>query len=160
MPKAMARRLSSLPMRPMPMMPSVLLWSSTPWNSFRFHFPLRTRGVGLRDFARGAEQEREGVLGGGDGVAAGRVHDDHAAARGGLDVHIIDADASAADDAQSCAGLQDGRGDFRFAAHDDGAEIGNELDERGFRQAGFFGDVERGIAGEFVETALRNRIGY
>ena len=38
MPNAIARRLSSLPMRPMPMMASVLLYSSTPSKSFRPHF--------------------------------------------------------------------------------------------------------------------------
>jgi hypothetical protein len=37
------------------------------------------------------------VLGGGDRVAEGRVHDDDAAARGGRDVDIVDADAGAAD---------------------------------------------------------------
>src|ERR1051325_1822298 len=41
MPKAIARRLSSLPTRPMPMTPSVLLLSSTPSNSFRFQWPPR-----------------------------------------------------------------------------------------------------------------------
>jgi hypothetical protein len=40
------------------------------------------------------------VLGGGDGIAEGRVHDDDAPRRGGGDLHIVDADAGAADHLQ------------------------------------------------------------
>src|SRR5690606_31254880 len=43
------------------------------------------------------EHQCDGMLGGGDGVAEGRVHHDDAAARGGGDVDIVDADAGAAD---------------------------------------------------------------
>ena len=44
------------------------------------------------------------MLGGGDGVAEGRVHDDHTIAGAGVDVDIVDADTGAADDLQ-VAGL-------------------------------------------------------
>jgi hypothetical protein len=37
------------------------------------------RGVGLRDLAREREHHRDGVLGGGDRIAEGRVHHDDAA---------------------------------------------------------------------------------
>ncbi len=56
------------------------------------------RGVRGRKLAGDGEHQRDGVLGGGDRVAEGRVHDDDAAARGGRDIHIVDADAGAADD--------------------------------------------------------------
>src|SRR5262245_8425621 len=42
MPKAIARRAISVPTRPIPRMPSVLLYSSTPSYRWRSHFPART----------------------------------------------------------------------------------------------------------------------
>ena len=53
--------------------------------------------VGLRDLAGERHHQRERVLGGGDGIAEGRVHDDDALGGGGLDVDVVDADAGAAD---------------------------------------------------------------
>ncbi len=84
-------------------------------------------GVGLGNFARGAEEEREGVLGGGNGVAAGSVHYDHAAFGCRLDVDVIDPDTGAADHSQLAARLQHGSGDLGFAADDDGAEVWNRV---------------------------------
>ena len=57
-------------------------------------------GVELRHGARERKQQRESVFGDADGVAAGRIHHQHAAARGGFDVHVIYADAGAADNFQ------------------------------------------------------------
>ena len=67
------------------------------------------------------------MLRGGDGISARGVQHNNAAARGRLDVHIIHADAGAADRAQGFPGLQDRCGHFRFAADDDGAEPGDDL---------------------------------
>ena len=58
------------------------------------------RGVGLRDLAGQREHQGDGVLGGGDRVAEGRVHHDDALGGRGRDVDIVDADAGAADDLQ------------------------------------------------------------
>jgi hypothetical protein len=55
------------------------------------------RGVGFGQLAGDGEHHRDGVFGGGDRVAEGRVHHDDAAARGGRNVDIVDADAGAAD---------------------------------------------------------------
>ena len=55
-------------------------------------------GVGGGKLAGDGEHQRDGMLGGGDRIAEGRVHDDDAAARGGRDIDIVDADAGAADD--------------------------------------------------------------
>jgi hypothetical protein len=78
-----------------------------------------------------SEHHRDRMLGGGDGVAEGRVHDDDAVSRRGLDIDVVDADAGAADDFQTRRDLQQllrhlGRradGETVIAA-DDGAEIG------------------------------------
>ena len=56
------------------------------------------RGVGFGDLAGERHHQRDRMLGGGDGIAEGRVHDDDAARGGGRDVDIVDADAGAADD--------------------------------------------------------------
>ena len=58
------------------------------------------RGIGLRDLARQREHHRDRMLGGGDGIAEGRVHDDDALRRGGGNLDIVDADAGAADHLQ------------------------------------------------------------
>ncbi len=63
-------------------------------------FPLAglRRGIGGRQLAGDREHQRDGVFGRGDRVAERRVHDDDAAARGGRNIDIVDADAGAADD--------------------------------------------------------------
>src|SRR5690606_21621385 len=74
--------------------------------------------VALGDVPRGREQERDGVLGGGDDVGRRRVHDHHAGLGGGLDVDVVEADAGAGDDAQGLGVLEHLGGDLRGAAHD------------------------------------------
>ncbi len=54
----------------------------------------RGTGAAMRD------HEAEGELGDGDGVGAGGVHDDDAAAGGLVGVDVVDAHAGAADDAE------------------------------------------------------------
>ena len=58
--------------------------------------------VGLRDLAGQRHHQRDGVLGGGDGVAERRVHDDDALGGRRLDVDVVDADAGAADHLAAC----------------------------------------------------------
>src|SRR5690606_20904609 len=61
-------------------------------------FPLAGlgRGVRLRQLARQCEHHGDGMLGGGDRVAEGRVHHDDALPRRRRNVDIVDADAGAA----------------------------------------------------------------
>ena len=47
------------------------------------------------------------MLGGADGISAGRVHNDDAFPRGGFDVHIVNAGASATHDLQPGSGVDD-----------------------------------------------------
>ena len=93
-----------------------------------------------------------------DGVAAGRVHDDHAASRRGLDIDVIDADAGAADNPQTRSGLQYRRRHFGLTAHHDRAELGNELHQLRFAQAGAHGDIQRSAGSELIDAALGNGI--
>ena len=91
-------------MLPMPTMPSVLLKTSEPMNFDFSHLPALHRRGRLRDRAGEREQHADRVLGGGDVVAAGRVHHHDAAPGGRVDVDVVDADAGAADDAQPLGG--------------------------------------------------------
>ena len=49
------------------------------------------RRIGLRDIARHGGEERDGVLGGSDGVGGGCVDDEAAGLGGRLEVDIVDA---------------------------------------------------------------------
>jgi hypothetical protein len=73
---------------------------------FFSHLPALVEAIGLRDLAGEREHHRDGVLGGGDGVAEGRVHHHDAARGGGGDVDVVDADAGAADDLEPRRGVQ------------------------------------------------------
>ncbi len=63
-------------------------------------FPLAGMGGdrGFGQLPRHGKHHRNRMFGGGDGVAEGRVHHDHAVARGGGNVNVINADPGAADD--------------------------------------------------------------
>ena len=74
------------------------------------------RAVGLRDIARECHHHREGQLAGGDRVAAGSVHDDHAVLCGGLDVDVVNADPGAADNFHLRRSLEQRLGDFGLGA--------------------------------------------
>ncbi len=76
-------------------------------------------GVAGGRMAGQRHQQRDRVLGGADGVAAGRVHDDDALARRGSHVDVVHSHAGADDDAQPARVLQLGRRDARVAADDD-----------------------------------------
>src|SRR3712207_7419223 len=56
-------------------------------------FPYTTLFRSFRELPRQREHHGDGVLGGGDGVAVGRVHHHHAAVGGAGDVHVVHANA-------------------------------------------------------------------
>ena len=91
---------TSRPMRPKPSSASVLSASSMPAKRSRSQRAVAQRALGGADVARQRQQQRERVLGGGDDVRLGRVADDDARRRRGVDVDVVDADARAADHAQ------------------------------------------------------------
>ena len=69
------------------------------------------------------------MLRGGNGISAGRVQDNDAAARGRLNIDIVHADSSATDHAQSRTSIQDLRRHFCLAADNERAELRNNLDQ-------------------------------
>ena len=84
--------------------------------------------VGLRNSSCDRKQKRKGMFGGGNGVSAGRIEHDNSASGRGFNIDIVYADPGATDYAQTRSGIQDLGGDFRFAAHDDGAELRDKID--------------------------------
>jgi len=74
--------------------------------------------VGLRDGPRHGEHQRQGVLGDADGIAAGRVHHQHAFLGGGFDVHVVHADAGAPDHLQARGAFEQLRVRLHGAPHD------------------------------------------
>ena len=92
------------------------------------------RGRGLRDVARERDQQRDGVLGGRDVVAARRVHHDDAARGRGGDVDVVDADPGAPDHAQLAARGDHVGGHLGAAADHEPVGVGDR--RRADRRAG------------------------
>ena len=84
-----------------------------------FLFPLAAaRGrVGLGNVPRHGQHHGERVLGHRDGVAARRVHHQHAGLGGGFEIDVVHADPRAPDHAQLGRLLQHGLGDLHGGAH-------------------------------------------
>ena len=82
--------------------------------------------------ARQRQHESEGVLGDGDRIAAGRVHDHDAALGGGIEIDVIDAHARASDDAQLGRLVHHGGVDEGGRAHQNGVGIGQFAGKRFF----------------------------
>ena len=127
----------------------------------RFAVPLARHhgGVRLRNLARQREQQREGVLRGGDRVSARRVHDHDAALgrRGHIDV--VHAHARAADDLQPLRrGERLGR-HLGLAADDERVEVGDVRDQFVFLQTAAGRDFKLGIFRENGDAFWRDPIG-
>ena len=73
--------------------------------------PLDQGGVGLRDVAGLGEQQRHGVLGGGEDVRLRGVHHHHALGGGGLGVDVVEPDPGPPDHHEVLAGGQHVGGD-------------------------------------------------
>ncbi len=92
-------------------------------------------GVGGGQLAGEREHEADGELGDGDGVGAGRIHDDDAAAGGGFGIDVVDTHAGAANDAQlrrllhqRVVDLHGGADDERVGVGERGGQAIGELD--------------------------------
>ena len=100
------------------------------------------RGVGLRDVARGGDEQAAGELGGGDDVGRRGVDDHHAGLGGGGDVDVVQADAGAGDDLQ-LAGGGDGLGvDLGRGADQDRVDVGDGGQQLGAVRAVAVPDLE------------------
>ena len=98
----------------------------------RASFPaaLLQRGMGLRDVARKGDEEADRVLRGGDDRGVWRVGDDDPAARGRLDVDVVDPDSGPSDHLQPLGTLDQLGGQLRGRADDDRVVAADDLLER------------------------------
>jgi hypothetical protein len=92
--------------------------------------------VGGGQFAGQRQHQRDGMLGGGDGIAEGRVHHDDAGGGGGGNVHIVHADAGAADHFQVLGRLQHVGGELGGRTNGDAVIIADDLDQLFLGEAG------------------------
>ena len=115
--------------------------------------------VSLRNLARYGEQQRKRVFGSRDSISAWRVQHDDATARRCLNVDVIHSDTRAAHDTQFVTGIQNFGRDLCLAAYHQCAKRRNQVDKFTLVQAGFNRDLQRVLAREFVNPALRNGIG-
>ena len=81
------------------------------------------------------------------------------ARRGGFHVHVVHADARAADDLERLGGFEHALVDLRFRAHDQRGAIGDDFQELVFLEAGLEDHVERAVALEVFDAARRDGVG-
>jgi hypothetical protein len=97
---------------------------------------------------------RKREFGRGDSVAAGRVHHDHAALGGRVDIDVVHTDASPANDLQLVGDRDHLGGDLRLAAHHYSGGIGREFLDPAGRQSRivFFDDLKAGAGAQESDT--------
>ncbi len=131
-----------------------------PHEAILFPFSRLGRDVGGRNLPCERKYERDRMLGGGNRIAERRVHDDDAARGGGRNVHIIDADAGAADHFQAVGLFQKFRGDLGRRADGEAVEA---VDRRG-KLVFVLAEIRLEIDGdaaifEYLDGGRRQRIG-
>ena len=117
--------------------------------------------IGAGDVACERHEQREGVLGGGDGVATRRVHDDDAALGGSFEVDVVDARAGAGDDLEAPGVGEGGGRDLRLAAYDQALVVREGLAQVAGGEAGAHVDIrtlpQQGDTFAAIGSAMRTR---
>ena len=90
----------------------------------------------LGDVPAEREQHRHRVLGGRHDVRRRRVDDEDAARRGRIDVDVVEADASASDDAKTISGVDELRCHCSAAAGDERVRLRDRFQKVGALEAG------------------------
>jgi hypothetical protein len=108
--------------------------------------------------ARGGQQQRDGVLGGGDDVRGRRVDDHDPGRGGGGHVDVVEAHAGAADDGQLLGGAEDLGVDLRGRAHEQGVGGGDGLEER--RAVGAVDGADLDLVAEHLQRRRRELLGH
>ena len=119
---------------------------------------LEQTGVGGRDVAGHAQHQGDGMLGGRNGVAAGRVHHDDSQPGSGVFVDVVGADAGADDSAEPRVAFERLGGDFDAASDDRAVELVQRVAEVLALQPGadFIFDASSRV--QQIEAVLRQRV--
>jgi len=115
---------------------------------------------GLGNVARQGDHQRQGVLGGGDVVALGRVHHHDAPGGGRGDVDVVDADARPADHLQLLGPGDHVRRDLGAAADHQALDVGDEFEQFVGADPGALDHLEPGRLLEHLDALRRKRIRY
>src|SRR6266404_114065 len=110
--------------------------------------------IGLRNFSRDVQHQRERVFGSRNGVAARCIEHDYAATSCRFNVDVINADPGATDYAKFARGVQHVGGHFGFAANNEPGELWNYFDELGRRELRLNRNFESAAICELVDTTL------
>src|SRR5262249_24703101 len=110
-----------------------------------FPFPGLGRDVGGGDLTGEREHQADRVLGGGDGIAVGRVHHDHALGGRCREVDVVDPDAGAADHLEPRGAVEQLGGDLGGGAHGQAVELAEDVGELILVEAGLDGDVDAAV---------------
>ena len=95
----------------------------------------------------------------GDSVSSRRIQYDDSPSCCRLDIDIVHAHACAADHAKLRSGGQDIRGHFRLTAHNQRAELRDQIDKFAVTQVGPDRNLKRVVARKLVNTALGYGVG-
>ncbi len=106
MPKARARRATSMPTLSQAHDAEGLASQFGALKRFLLPLPGMHQFIGAADVASHGQHQRQRVLGHGNGIGAGSVHDRDAFAGGGIQVDVVDAHAGASDHPQLAGMLQ------------------------------------------------------
>ena len=105
-------------------------------------FPSLQRSLCLGDLAQEREEDRDRMLRCGDDVPGWSVDDEDPAFRRGLDVHVVEADTRAPDDAELLPGGQELPVHLRRGPHDEGVVIADR------REKGLAGEIGADVRGQ------------
>ena len=115
------------------------------------------RLVGLRNVPRKGEHHRHRVLRRRDRISRRRIDHQHAGPGRGIDIDVVDASASATDDFEAAAGVDDPRIDSGFAANDQGVIVRDPADQR--RRALLQLHVDLSVLAQPVDPRFGDRVG-
>ena len=117
------------------------------------------REMRLGDFSRQRHQHRERQLGGRNGVAVRRVHHDDAALGGGIDIHVVHADARAADHFEVGGGFHHLAVDLGLGANRERGGVLHQEEQFSFtRGLGQHQNFERGAGFKQLNALWRNGV--
>ena len=111
----------------------------------------------FRNVPRKREHHRHRVLRRRDRISRRRIDHQHAGPGRGIDIDVVDASASATDDFEAAAGVDDPRIDSGFAANDQGVIVRDPADQR--RRALLQLHVDLSVLAQPVDPRFGDRVG-
>ena len=112
------------------MIPTIFPRTSTPTKDFRSHFSTVKTVIRGHDVTGECEQERDGELGGGNGIASWCIHHDDAALGSGFDIDVVDSETPARPTTRELGrSFQRLPGHLCLASHDEPVIGGQRVDQ-------------------------------